>query len=126
MAQMAIRMIFPILLCSAMAFGQSADQAQSATATQQASKESNGEMTVTGCVSRLNTSFILMRSEPAVSYKLQSRNKVKLEQYLGKEVEVTGTESSSVSTSSPSASSANPLTISIHSIRTVHQRCSAH
>jgi hypothetical protein len=122
---MFIRMFSLILLCSALAVGQTADQAQSANATQQASRESNGEMSVTGCVSRLNTSFILMQTEPAVSYKLEPRNKLKLEQYLGKEVEVTGIESSSLTTSSPSASSANPLTITIHSIKTVHQRCSA-
>lgn len=121
---MAKRMIFLVLLCSAMASGQSTDQGQS-TAAPQTSREDKTEITVTGCVSRLNTSFILMQSDPSHSYKLQESKKLKLEQYLGKEVEVTGVESPSLSSSSPSASTANPSTLTIQSIRAIHKRCSA-
>jgi len=114
---MLIKMISVVLLCAVVAFGQDG---------QQTSDENKGEVTVTGCVSRLNTSFILMQSEPSQSFKLEEGKKVKLEQYLGKEVEVTGEESHSLSSSSPSATTASPLTLTIHSIKVVHKRCSAH
>jgi len=114
---MVVKMISLVLLCAAVAFGRNSEQP---------SDENKGEVTVTGCVSRLNTSFILMQSEPSQSFKLEGNTKVKLEQYLGKEFEVTGEESHSLSSSSPSASTSNPLTLTIHSIKIIHKRCSAH
>jgi hypothetical protein len=114
---MVVKVISLVLLCTAVAFGKNSGQS---------SGENKGDVTVTGCVSRLNTSFILMQSEPAQSFKLEGNKKVKLEQYLGKEVEITGEESHSMSSSSPSASTSNPLTLVIHSIKIVQKRCSAH
>jgi co-chaperonin GroES (HSP10) len=114
---MLIKMISLLLLGTVVASGQNSEQT---------SDENKGEVTVTGCVSRLNTNFILMQSEPAQSFKLEEGKKVKLEQYLGKEVEITGEESHSLSSSSPSATTANPLTLKIHSLKLIHKRCSAH
>lgn len=105
-----------IVLCVAMCLGQ---------AREQPSTKSKGEITMTGCVSRLNSNFILMQSDQSSSYQLEESNGVKLAPYLGKEVEVTGVESMAMSTSSPRATTANPLQITVHSIKTIHKRCSS-
>ena len=122
---MTKRLVFLALLCCAMAFGQSAGQGPS-SAPQQAPKEGNDEITVTGCVSKLNTNFILMQSDPGHSYKLQESNRLDLRQYLGKEVEITGVELPSVSTTLSTESHATPLTLRIESIKAIHKKCSAH
>jgi hypothetical protein len=92
-------------------------------------KDSKGQLTVQGCVSRSSGDYILMRQDPGVTYELQATRKTKLHQYLGKQVEVTGTESPSMSTSSDTsarAGSPSPVTLSITSIRIVAQECQAH
>jgi len=88
------------------------------------SKDSKGQVTVQGCVSRSSGDFILMRQDPGVSYQLQGTGKTKLQKYLGQQVEVTGTESPTLSTSSDtSRRSASPVTLTITSIRTVAKEC---
>jgi hypothetical protein len=57
---------------------------------------------VRGCVSRLNGDFVLMRQDPAMTYELHSTGKVKLGHYLGRQVEVAGEQSPSLTTSSDS------------------------
>ena len=81
------------------------------------------EITVIGCVSKLNTTFILEQSDPAISYQLEESKQIKVGPYLGQEVEVTGVESPAMSSSSPKASTANPLTITVHSIKSIRKRC---
>jgi len=121
----AKRVISFILLFAGVVFAQPTNQLQS-TAADQHSKKSKGEITVTGCVSRLNASFILMvQSDQSSSYQLEESKGLKLEPYLGQEVEITGTESPAMSTSSPKASTANPLQITVHAIKTIHKRCSS-
>jgi len=121
---MVKRVISFILLFAGVVFAQPTNQLQS-TAADQHSKKSKGEITVTGCVSRLNANFILMQSDQSSSYQLEEGKGSKLEPYLGQEVEITGTESPAMSTSSPKASTANPLQITVHSIKTIHKRCSS-
>jgi hypothetical protein len=89
------------------------------------SSKKNEEVTVSGCVSRLNSNFILEVSGKNYSYQLQATKEINLDQFLGKEVEVTGSETTPMSTSSPRASMANPLALNVHSIKTVRDRCSA-
>ena len=121
---MAKRVISFILLFAGVVFAQPTNQLQS-TAADHDSKKSKGEITVTGCVSRLNANFILMQSDQSSSYQLEESKGLKLEPYLGQEVEITGTESPAMSTSSPKASTANPLQITVHAIKTIHKRCSS-
>ena len=100
----------------------------SANTAQQDSKNSKGEVTIRGCVSRSNGDYILMKENPAVSYQLQGSHKVKLRHYLGQRVEVTGSESPTMSTSSDAMNkvgSAAPVTININSIKTLDKDCSA-
>jgi len=120
----ARRIISFILLCTGISFAQALNQGQS-SAVNQPSTKSKAEITVAGCVSRLNSSFILMLSDQSSSYQLEEGKRVRLDPYLGQEVEVTGTESPAMSTSSPKASTANPLQITVHSIKTIHKRCSS-
>jgi hypothetical protein len=92
-------------------------------------KDSKGQLTVQGCVSRSSGDYILMKQDPGVTYELQATGKTKLHEYLGKQVEVTGRESPSMSTSSDTsarAGSPSPVTLSIISIRIVAKECQAH
>jgi hypothetical protein len=118
----AIRIISFVLLCAGISFAQAPNQGQS-SAVNQSSTKSKAEIAVRGCVSRLNSNFILMLSDQSSSYQLEEGKGVRLDPYLGQEVEVTGTESPAMSTSSPKASTANPLQITVHSIKTIHKRC---
>ncbi|MGA7220377.1 MAG: hypothetical protein WBX38_18825 [Candidatus Sulfotelmatobacter sp.] len=115
---------FAILILSA-SFVVAQDNANN---TQPASKDSNGQVTVQGCVSRSNGDYTLMKQDPAVTYELQGSHKIKLHHYLGQRVEVTGNQAPSMSTSSDSMArmgSAAPVTLTITSIRTLDKDCSA-
>jgi hypothetical protein len=91
----------------------------------QGSKDSNGQVTIRGCVSRSNGDFTLMKENPAITYELQATGKTKLKRYLGQRVEVTGTEGPTLSSSSDATrSSAAPVTLTITSIRTLDKDCS--
>ena len=70
------------------------------SATNHNSKDSKGQITVQGCVSRSSGDYILIKQDPAMTYELQATGKIRLRQYLGQRVEVTGNESPSMSTSS--------------------------
>jgi hypothetical protein len=99
------------------------------TMSQHKSKESKGQVTLRGCVSRFSGDYVLMKQDPAVTYELQATGKTKLRQYLGQRVEVTGTESPSLSTSSDALTktgSASAVTLTITSIKTIAKECSAH
>ena len=96
---------------------------------QQNSKNSNGQVTIQGCVSRSSGDFILMKQDPAVTYELQATRKTKLSHYLGQQVEVTGKESPSLSTSSDSSArvgSPSPVTLTVTSIKTIAKECTDH
>jgi hypothetical protein len=59
-------MISFILLCAGISFAQPLNQGQSSAVNQHSTK-SKAEITVTGCVSRLNSNFILMRSDQSTA-----------------------------------------------------------
>jgi len=89
---------------------------------------SKGQITVQGCVSRESGDYILIEQNPAVTYELQTTGKIRLKHYLGQRVEVTGTQSPSLSTSSDtSARSGSPssVTLTITSIKTLDKQCPA-
>ena len=96
--------------------------------SQHTSKDSKGQVTMQGCVSRSSGDYVLIKQDPGVTYELQATGKTKLRQYLGQQVEVTGTESPSMSTSSDSsarAGSPSPVTLTITSIKTIEKECTA-
>jgi len=96
------------------------------TASQHKSKSSKGEITVQGCVSRASGDYILMKQNPAITYELQATGKMRLRQYLGQRVEVTGKESPSMSTSSDAITKTgapSPVTLTITSIKTLAKEC---
>ena len=81
-----------------------------------------------GCLGRSNTDYILTQPEQGNSYELERPHKLRLAPYLGQEIEVTGSQSPSMSTSSDflaRAGSASPVTIRIKTIKTIAKRCSA-
>lgn len=92
--------------------------------SQPPAKNNEGKVTVQGCVGRAAGDFILMRSDPANSFVLEPTRKIKLEPYLGQQVEVTGTESPTMSTSSSfRRRPGSTVTIVVDSINTISKRC---
>jgi hypothetical protein len=118
------------LLCALLLSGSLllAQDSAPANTNQQGGKDSKGEVTVRGCVSRSSGDYILMKQDPAVSYELQGTHKIRLRNYLGQRVEVTGNESSTMASSSDALNkvgSAAPVTLTITSIKTLDKDCSA-
>lgn len=92
--------------------------------SQPPAKNKEGRVTVQGCVSRAAGDFMLMQSDPANSFVLEPSRKIKLEPYLGQQVEVTGTESPTMSSSSNFRRRAgSSVTIVVDSINTISKRC---
>lgn len=90
------------------------------------SKHDKGDVTTRGCVSRSSGDYVLIKQNPAMTYELQANNKIKLRNYLGQRVEVTGQESPTMSTSSDTLTktgSASPVTITVRSIKTIDKEC---
>jgi hypothetical protein len=106
-----------------------AQDGASSNSGRQAAKDSKGQVTLQGCLSRSSGDYILMKQDPGVTYELQASGKTKLRHYLGQQVEVSGTESPSMSTSSDSSArsgSPSPVTLTITSIKTIAKECTAH
>ncbi len=90
-------------------------------------KDSKGQVTVSGCVSRSSGDYVLMKTNPAITYQLHASGKTRLKHYLGQRVEVTGEEEPTLSTSSDAMArmgSASPITLRISSIKTIDKDCS--
>jgi len=93
---------------------------------QQEGKHSKDEITVQGCVGRSSGDYVLTKQNPAMTYELEGSHNIKLRHYLGQRVEVTGSESPSLSTSSDAMNktgSASSTTITVTSIRTIDKEC---
>jgi hypothetical protein len=97
-----------------------------ASTGQHAAKDSKGQVTVQGCVGRSSGDYVLTKQNPAMTYELQGTHKIRLRNYLGQRVEVTGSESPTMSTSSDAMNktgSAASVTLSVTSIRTIDKEC---
>jgi hypothetical protein len=93
---------------------------------QRDSKDSKGQVTVRGCVSRSSGDYILVKQDPGITYQLQATGKIKLRHYMGQRVEATGSESPTMSTSSDAMNkvgSAAPVTLTITSIKILDKKC---
>ena len=97
-----------------------------ATGDRQATKDSKGQVTLQGCVSRSSGDYTLIKQNPAMTYELQGSRKIRLSHYLGQRVEVKGSEGPTMSSSSDSLNkigSAAPETLTVTSIRTIDKEC---
>ena len=97
-----------------------------ASTNKQESKDSKGQVTLTGCVSRSSGDYVLIKQNPPVTYELQGSHKIRLKNYLGQRVEVTGSESPTMSSSSDAMNktgSAAPVTLNVTSIRSIDKEC---
>jgi hypothetical protein len=94
---------------------------------QEKSKVSKGQVTVQGCVGTSSGDYTLFKQDPAMTYELEAtgKSKIKLGQYLGQQVEVSGWESPSLSTSSDYLTRTSPssVTLTITSIKTIKKWC---
>jgi hypothetical protein len=98
----------------------------SSWAAQDNANDSKRLVTLRGCVTRSSGDYVLMKQDPAEILELQSTHKIRLKNYLGQRVEVTGTRSPSMSTSSDATrTNAAPVTLTITSIKTLSKDCSA-
>jgi hypothetical protein len=119
MTQMKRAIVFAIWLAGGCLMAQ-ANQNQ----TQQPSKEKPGQVTAQGCVSRSTGDFILMQSDPGNSYVLRPIGKLKLDPFLGHQVEVRGRETPTMSSSSNyNRRPAAAVTIVVDSIKTISKQC---
>jgi hypothetical protein len=120
------RKIAVVLLCACISvFAQNTSSNQS----DKTKRHTKDEITARGCVAKLSTDYVLDQPDQGNSYELQGSRKIRLRAYLGQEVEVTGEESPSLSTSSDfltRTGSASPVTITVHSIKTLAKRCSSY
>jgi len=91
------------------------------------SKDSKGQLTVQGCVTRSSGDYVLIKQDPGMTYELQATGKIKFHRYLGQRVEVTGTESPSMSTSSDAMARmpSSSVTLTVASIKTIEKECPA-
>ncbi len=116
-----------LLLSGALLLGQNSAAANNDQRTATDVPDSHGKVTVTGCVSEFSGDYTLMKDNPAITYELQAAGKIRLRNYLGHRVEVTGIQEPSLSTSSDAMAkegSPSPLTINISSIKTLDKYCS--
>ncbi|HXY08847.1 MAG TPA: hypothetical protein VEI52_13485 [Terriglobales bacterium] len=111
-----------VLLAASFLWAQSDSSGRS---HQAANNNHDGSVTVRGCVSKLNGDYVLMKESQGNTYQLQG-GKNRLKSYLGKRVEVTGTESPTLSTSEDAINkmgNASPVTLTVKSIQTVAGEC---
>ncbi len=116
------KLFFAVLLASSFLMAQ-----DSSTMSRDSSKASKGQETIQGCVDRSSGDYVLIKQNPAITYELQATGKIKLRRYMGQRVEVTGSESPSMSTSSDTSArtgSPSPVTLTITSIKTLDKECS--
>lgn len=98
------------------------------SAVPETSTDSKGQVTVQGCLDRSRGDYILIQSDPGMTYELRATGKIKLRQYLGQQVEVSGTKSPSMSTSSDTigfGGSPSPVTLSVKSVKMLAKECVA-
>ena len=112
--------------CVVLLFSVGSLLAQDSSPSPRNSKDSKGQVTVQGCVSRSTGDYILIKQDPGMTYELQATGKIKLSRYLGQRVEVNGTQSPSMSTSSDAARAQAPVTLTVASIKTIDKECPAH
>ncbi|MGB8916164.1 MAG: hypothetical protein WCC89_04860 [Candidatus Sulfotelmatobacter sp.] len=118
-----VKLLFALLFASTFLLAQDGNSSNSG---QHNSKDSKGEVTLQGCVSRSSGDYTLIKQNPAMTYQLQATGKIRLRNYLGQRVEATGNESPTMSTSSDAMNkvgSAAPVTLTITSIRTINKEC---
>ena len=115
-------LILALLLCTSFVVAQ-----DNRPANQNDNAKHDGDaVTVRGCVSRSNGDYILMKQNPAMTYELQAAGKIRLHDYLGQMVEVSGPTSPTLSSSSDAMNktgSAAPVTISVKTIKTIDKEC---
>jgi hypothetical protein len=117
-------LLLALLLCATFALAQD----NPATA-QNNSKHDKDAITVQGCVSRSSGDYVLIKQQPAMTYELQATGKIRLRNYLGQRVEVTGEQGPTMSSSSDAMNktgSASSVTITVTSIKTIDKECPVH
>jgi len=117
-------LLLALLLSATFALAQN-----SPAAAQNNSKHDKESITVQGCVGRSSGDYVLIKQQPAMTYELQATGKIRLRNYLGQRVEVTGEQGPTMSTSSDAMNktgSASSVTITVSVIKTIDKECPQH
>lgn len=112
-----------LLLCSSLVLGQ---EVRPGSDADHSKKNDKHEVTMQGCVSRSSGDYVLIKENPPQTFELQGSRKIRLRNYFGQRVEVTGYKSQSLSSSSDSMNptgAPSPVTITVSSIKTVDKDC---
>lgn len=118
-------MAFALALCASISLAAQTTSPNPAAGPDQKSKKRKDEATVTG-ISKQNSDYILMQPDPGNTYQLEKSRKMHLATYVGREVEITGSEYPSMATSSDylaRSGVASPVTIRVRLIKTISKRC---
>src|SRR5579862_9771122 len=87
----------------------------------------SNQVTESGCVAKVNGDYALVQANRQNTYQLQGSKNIRLKNYLGQRVEVTGTKQSTMPTSEDAINSrvgnASPTTIVITSIKRISREC---
>ncbi|HXY02759.1 MAG TPA: hypothetical protein VEI49_04235 [Terriglobales bacterium] len=87
----------------------------------------SNQVTESGCVAKVNGDYALVQANRQNTYQLQGSKNIRLRNYLGQRVEVTGTKESTMPTSEDAINNrvgdASPITIVITSIKTISREC---
>ncbi|HXZ33480.1 MAG TPA: hypothetical protein VEH30_14465 [Terriglobales bacterium] len=87
----------------------------------------SNQVTESGCVAKVNGDYALVQASRGNTYQLQGSKNIKLRNYLGQRVEVTGTKESTIPTSEDAINNrvgnASSITIVITSIKTLAREC---
>ena len=119
------RLLLLLLVCGGLLLAQD----NTANSGQAKAADSNDQVTMQGCVDRSRGDYILMQQDPGMTYQLRGSKSIKLSDYFGQQVEVTGIKHAALSTSSDAIAfggSPSPVSIRVTSIKTLSKQCVAH
>jgi hypothetical protein len=112
-----------LLLCAGWVFAQ---ENRPSSDPDHSKKKDKNEITAEGCLSRSGGDYVLIKENPRQTFELQGSRKIKLRNYYGQRVEVSGYKSQSLSSSSDATNptgSPSAVTITVSSIKTIDKDC---
>ncbi len=89
--------------------------------------QTSSDVTVRGCVSMSAAHFVLVQTDPGNTYQLEPTADISFDAYLGQQVEVSGSEATSLGSTSDLGrpGSPSPVTVKAKSVRKIADRCTA-
>lgn len=119
---MKTAMLLALVVSASLAFAQSGPLGENS----RSSNHEGSQVTMQGCLGRMNGDFVLTRQDPGVTYELEAGHGVQFASYLGEQVEISGAKSPSLSTSSDAGiGSPSSETVMVSSISVISRECTS-